>query len=656
VKILLIVDSEVDLAPLTRLATGAADTITLFPLTSFFTVLGRLQKELHAKSNAPVNLVDTAELINCEVTLLQDSVHHWSYALGNLKVKNKSLKDWFILPDQGGSSWWLGMLSEKNSVQDDAFFKLAQINALEKYLQQHDFDTVLIGLKAKRFAKIVKQLAAQSAQTILSLKCLNNQKLSHKQRLLNYINGMGLPGALFSAAIYWLLWLRDSRNARKKLTPLSERLAKKNSFLYVTWFPNLDADLAEQGIFRNKYAGPLQEKLSELNIPVAWLVMPVYYNGHNFASSMELAKKITVHGENLFVLQEFFTPRVFLKAFGWWLRQAWRSYRLLGQIEPATLTRGLTNVAALPILKYLWWNSFVGISGTRGIIFYLTYLEVFKQMPALKQCLYYCEMQAWEKALVMAQKKINPALKTMAFQHTVVMKNFFNYFYTPEELIQHGAVSDFPLPQQLLANGKFMHSLLARMGHPNLTMVEALRHLYITQRNFQRQQTGDKPVLLVAGSYDRVETKSLITMVYEAFPQASTFEIWFKGSPVNPMERLFTELGIDWKAANYQLLTTDIAELLPQARIALVANTTVSIEAVAFGCELIIPLFADTMMMNPVVDTDAKYYLVSNPAQLSAQVHRLLAAEPAAANNDFIDSYWNLNTALPRWTQLLSAT
>jgi surface carbohydrate biosynthesis protein (TIGR04326 family) len=652
-KILLIVDASCDVTQITPLLTKQVTQIDLFPLTGNFIALEKIRNQLAV----PTTMLDSATLINTAVETMQKTIHNWSHELGNVKVKNKTLKNWFQLPDGGGSAWWFSMIAEKNSVQDNAFFTIAQCNALATQFKHTPYDACWIALTNQRHAKIFKKIAADSVPQTMLIRSATISSTNLKRKILDAVNHLGALGALLMSFIYWAVWIKDSRSARKSLPPLTQRLSNDKRLLFISYFPNIDEEAAKSGIFRNKYALPLQEKIAELKLPMSWLLMPVYYNGHNFASSMRLIKKFSEQGEKLFVLQEFFTTKILMKALSWWLRQSWLSMKLLRKINSSDLTAQLAHPACLPIIKYLWWQSFVGASGTRGIIFYLTYLEMFKQLKQVKTCLYYCEMQAWEKALLLAQKKQCPKVTTVAFQHTVIMKNYFNYFYHIDELKQTGSTNDFPLPTKLLANGTLMRTLLAESGYPNLAEVEAVRQLYISQRTRVTDPTPEKPVLLVVGSYDRVETSSLITMVYQTFPNADDFQIWFKGSPVNPVEILFKELGIDSQAANYQILHRDVAELLQLASIALVANTTVAIEAIAFGKPLIIPLFADTMLMNPVIDTSAAYHQVTTPAQLSTQVQTLLARPPSLSipNAEFINSYWHLDTQLPRWTHLLNS-
>jgi surface carbohydrate biosynthesis protein (TIGR04326 family) len=651
-KLLLIIDGDIDCQKINVQLDKSITQIDLFPLTGNFVILEKIRTQLAVTTV----IIDSATLINNEVEIMQKTIHNWSHDLGNLPVNNKKLKDWFTLPDGGGTAWWFGMIAEKNSVQDGAYFTIAQCNALQTHCKSSHYAACWIALSNKRQAKIIKQIAHDSIRQCLLFSSVPAISKSLKRKIFDSISHLGMLGAFIMSSIYWLVWIKDSRLARKNLAPLDQRISTEQPFLFISYFPNIDEAAAKDGIFRNKYAVPLQEKMAELKLPHSWLVMPVYYNGHNFASSMQLIKKFSANGEKIFVLQEFFTPKVLAKAFGWWLRLCWLSMRLALQIDKQQLTAQLTHPACLPLIKYLWWQSFVGAAGTRGIIFYLTYLEMFKQLKQVKTCLYYCEMQAWEKAMLLAKKKQNPAVKAFAFQHTVIMKNYFNYFYHNEEISQTGSHTDFPLPDKLLANGTLMYDLLALSGFPNLHEAEAVRQLYISQRARITDALPSVPVLLVVGSYDRVETRSLITMVYKAFPKAENLQIWFKGSPVNPVDILFAELGIHWQAANYQILTRDVAELLQLTTIALVANTTVAIEAIAFGKPLIIPLFADTMLMNPVIDTKAEYHQVTNPQQLQEQVTLLLAqTDPNnAPNAEFINSYWHLDPDMPRWTQLLT--
>lgn len=657
-NILIVFDDLFDIKQLNKSIKDHPASINLFPLTSNFLTIERIKTELQSFPRVKITELKSAKCINDEVNILQQRIHKWSCSLGNQKIGKKKLKEWLLLPDASGSAWWFGLISEKNSVQDDAFFKIAQINAVKNQIENNNYDVCLFAVSDRKLKKIYMKIARLLKKNTHAIPIESNRvKKSIKIKLLDLINGMGVLGALFSAGIHWLIWLRDSREARRRLPSLKKRLEEPNTFLFVTYFPNIDAESAEQGIFRNKYALPLQKKLNELTIPITWMLMPVYYNGHNFKSAMHLAKKFLDNGEKLFVLQEFFTIKIFLKSLAWWMRQTVLSYFLFRLMDKKLLVSDLTHLTSLPIIKYLWWHSFIGTSGVRGIIFYLTYQEIFKSLPKTRNCLYYCEMQAWEKALITAKNYINPKIKTLAFQHTVVMRNYFNYFYDKSETHRSNKIFDLPLPDILIANGKVTYSLLAESNYPNLYEAEAVRQLYLNGiASHALTKTNNQAVLLVVGSYDKNETKSLISMVFTAFGKSTKFFTLFKGSPVNPMEPIFKELGIDITQTNYKILHEDISELLKLTTVALVANTTVAIEAAVCGCAVVVPIFADTMLMNPIVDTCAEYHLASTAEHLKSLVEQEMLNQQTHQSNrttQLIENYWNIDTNLPLWTKIL---
>jgi len=658
-NIFIIIDNDFDIKYVEKILKNHNTTISIFSLTSNFLVIKKIQSKLQALETVTINMIESYKLINHEVNAMQKTIHQWSYDLGNYQIGKKNLKEWFLLPDRVGSSWWFGLMSEKNSVQDDIFFKIAQVNAIANHIANNDYDTCIIGLSDQRQKKIVKKITSSIIKNVTFIPIIIVSHRKHKKhQLFNFMSRIGVWGAIFFSAIHWIIWLKDSQSARRYLPSLKNRISKNNPMLFITYFPNIDEEAAKKGVFRNKYGLVLQDKLAELTIPVTWLVMPVFYNGHDFQSSLRLATTFCEKGEKLFILQEFFTLKIFFKSLAWWFRQLILSSILIHFVNKKKLTSKLTYDACLPMIKYLWWHSFVGASGTRGIIFYLTYLEMFKTIPQIGHCLYYCEMQAWEKALIIAKKKESPKTQTLAFQHTVVMRNYFNYFYDVHETVQAGNVTDMPLPDKLIANGKLMYTLLSESNYPNLCEAEAIRQLYLTNNKNGSVTKVNKPILLIAGSCDKVETTSLISMVYLSFPQANKFEIWFKGSPVNPVEPLFADLGINIAETNYKILYNDISELLKLATLALVANTTVAIEAVAFACPLIIPVFADTMLMNPIVDTQAEYFQVGRIEELQQFVARLIQQEKTTNVNDTqytIQHYWNINPHIPLWTKILTS-
>src|SRR5262249_32942126 len=61
---------------------------------------------------------------------------------------------------------------------------------------------------------------------------------------------------------------------------------ESDAILFVSYFPAFDKEKAKNGIFRNRYALPLQKMLTEKGRPVHWLLMCVPYENLTYQESL----------------------------------------------------------------------------------------------------------------------------------------------------------------------------------------------------------------------------------------------------------------------------------------------------------------------------------------------------------------------------------
>jgi surface carbohydrate biosynthesis protein (TIGR04326 family) len=266
-------------------------------------------------------------------------------------------------------------------------------------------------------------------------------------------------------------------------------------------------------------------------------------------------------------------------------------------------------------------------------------------------------MHAWEKALNAAKNGINPPIRTIAYQHSSLSKNDLGYFYDRSETNRTGKTSDLPLPDILACNGKYLYDLLSESGYPNLIETEAVRYLYLDKvLSMKPVSRKGRPVLLVAGPYNRNEARALVALVSTAFPMVDQFDIWFKGHPSLPLEGIFEELGFNYLKAGFMIKHDNISEYLNDAWVVIVPTSTVAMEALAAGCEVIVPVFPDVMIMNPLADFDDHYHGVTTPQELRLAMERIIGGsfeDNIEGRRSFIRNYWNLDPSLPRWSRIL---
>lgn len=655
--ILLVVEAGARLAALQRrTANGVCNKVAIFPLTSNLRYIRHIVNIL-MEAGYEVARLNSALLIDKEVNRLGAGLPKWSAAIGAAQVGGASITESLRLKGERLSGWWLGLISEKNPAKTDAFLRIAQVEAVRKILAEGEFNECVIGVRDKPTREAIIHVCQKF--------CISHRAIglaSHFDSqvwIKGLLRNLGSLGDIIGAVIVWIQYCWRGWLARRVMGPLSGRSTSERSILFVTYFPALDMELAKHGIFRNKYGVELQSLLRSQDRQVTWLLMCVKnLYGADYGTSVRLARQLVDHGERMFILEEFLKPGDAARGLFLWLRQARQARRLYKAIDSSVLFSGLISAECEPLVKYLWTTSLLGTESIRGILFYLSFQRFFRDFQLFDDCLYYCEMQAWEKALIAAKNSENPKIRAIGFQHASTPRHFWPYFFDATETEMRKTPDALPLPDVLAANGHLTHAMLAQSQYPELQEVEAVRYLYL-QKLMKLNQRAERmrQVLLIAGSIDRTESLALLEMVIAAFPRGREFEIRFKGHPSMPFEPLFDEVGIDVTTAGYNLCKGDIVNCLEGASAVLISASTVGMEALALGCEVIVPVFPDSIQMNPVADFPDRCRIISTPEDLRIIMDELgekVCSHDTEESRHFVRSYWNLDPALPKWSFLLA--
>lgn len=658
-KILLIFDNRFDTDLIgTFFKKHKSCEVVIFSLISDPAILDAIIAKIHSCGVFSVTIHNSAQTISDQVKELRKEICQWSADIGNWKVSSKAVKDWFLLPGCGVSTWWFSLLSEKNTLKTDAYFRIAQTHAIEQFLSRNNYDLCLLSISNRTLHHAVVSAANKNhipAKVISARPLLVPHR--YKFLILDYLELLGWFGVFLRGIFAWFHIILRCWIAQKGLSGLTERKRSSNTLLFVSYFPAIDKEAAKDGIFRNKFALSLQDKLEEKKIPITWLLMPVPLDGYNFKDAVSLARKFATHGERLFILEEFLTIKDAMKGLFLWFRQLALSLFLFHRLKKTGLAVEPVGYTCHFIVKSLWNQSFCGPVAIVAILHALIFREVFKKIPGIVDCLHYCEMQAWEKALNAAKKDINPQIRTIGYQHASVSRNDLSYFYDKTETVSWGKPSDLPLPDILACNGKYLYDLLSESGYPNLIETEAVRYLYLHKMlSLEPMPRKGRPLLLVAGPYNRNEAKALTALVCAAFPRADRFDIWFKGHPSMPFEEIFQDLGLDYLHAGFIIQHDNISEYLSKAWAVIVPTSTVAMEALGAGCEVIIPVFPDAMLMNPLADFEDYHHHVTTPQELKLVMEKIVGGYSLCGTEEyqhFIRRYWNINPSLPLWSKLL---
>lgn len=631
-----------------------AKAVDTFSLTDSVSIA--LKSDEKPDSKFTVNHLDSISLIGEELDIMRSGIGKWSSGIGESMIGGRKIKDWFILPGANLSTWWLSLLSERNTLKTDAFLRIAQLNAIRNLLKRNQYISCIISISEEGLREAAESLARGSCG--LTQKLALRRKGSIKSQVKDILQGLGAFGNGILGIAFAFQFFGRGILARRYLGSYRKRLPSGRSLLLVTYSAVIEECEKRNDALFHRYDTVLQQKIGELNIPITWLLMYVPLRDRNFYDFIMRAKSFKRKEGRFFIPEEFFTFKIFLKSLFLLVRQILLSEYIFKRIDKTVLYGEPPQEGPGIYVKSLWRQSFSGTTGISGIIHYFIFREVFAKVPLLSDCLYYWEMQAWEKALNAAKDYANPSVRTIGFQHSTLPKNLFNLFCDKSEITFLGKASDLPVPDVMVCNGEIPFSILSESGYSGLTKAEATRYMYLNEILSSPPRTKQgRPVLLVVGSSDRVESTALTALVNSSFPRADAFDIWFKGHICLPLENIFRALKIDPSEAGYVMRSDSISECLRHARAVLVPSSSVAIEALAFGCEVIIPFFPNAIPINPLIDYPGFYHKVKSVKELACVVSRIIKGHSLHNIDEyrsFVKSYWCLDSKLPHWRGILT--
>ncbi|HAH21862.1 MAG TPA: hypothetical protein DCL49_13300 [Candidatus Omnitrophica bacterium] len=632
------------------LVNSNAESADIFSLTDSITTL--LEPGEKQDNRFILSYLDSVTLIGEQFEIVRAGINTWLVDIGESVVDTDKVKNWFVLPGCNLSTWWLSLLSEKNTLKTGIFLQIAQLRAINSLFQRNQYISCIIVISDSLMRQAVMSLASNFCNSI-RIRTLRENK-DFKVRIKNTLLEQGIVGNALLGIAFAFQFFRRGFLARRYLGSYRNRLPLNRALLLVTYSAVIEDCSKNADTLFHKYDPLLQKRIEDLNIPLVWILLYVPLRDRNFYNFIRRVKSFK---QDFFIPEEFFTFRVFLKSLFLWARQLLISGYVFKRLDKTILFGKPVIKASDILIESLWKQSFTGAVGVSGIIHYFIFRELFAKVSLVSDCLYYCEMQSWEKALNAAKNYVSPHVRSIGFQHSTVPKNLLNLFCDQRETAVSGEASDLPMPDVLASNGQIPFSALLSSGYSGLVKVEATRYIYLNSIfSSTPLAREDRPVLLVIGSSDKAESRALLALVNIAFPEASTFEIWFKSHVCLPLGKIFKELKIEQKRAGYYLCDEAVSECLKHARVVLVPSSSVAIEALAFGCEVIIPFFPNSIAVNPLIDYSDFYHKVKTAKDLTEAVFRIINGYSLHTTDEyraFVKNYWYLDNMLPRWEKIL---
>ncbi len=631
------------------------EQVDLFSLSGDGEVTQNQRRFIEQEMKVTTSLIDAARLIHDASLYVKENIADWSARIGRSRIYNRTLRTWLFQKSLNTSTWWFGIISGKNTFQSDAFLNIAQVHSIQDLIADSTYNGLIIQVRNKKLRDAIFKVARLSQLQAIGIE--KRATTDSRDRLKQLLNYWVVAEACARGLYQLFLFCRIHLQLKKKFPSIERRMDGVHRSMFISPLPAINHKRLQSGQYVNNYFYALQDKFTQKNEGVNWLFHYVGLPGEGLDNEEKLVQKLLALGEKCFFIHEFINPKLIGKVILIWCRQLLLSLIFYYHLLPTLCAKPAGNVC-IPILKHLWFESLCGISAVEGILYGMAFQEFSRILPMQDRTIYCAEMRGWEKAMVAAFQKQWPNTQTIGFQHAAISSTYYHFFYDPDELKDSIGGEQLPIPSVFALTGRKIKRLLACCRYPNTVEVEAARFLSINNVLSKPVDLENKrTALVVAGSISRMENRTLISLVHQAFPSGKgELEIWFKPHPHCLFDTIFDDLGIDPLACGYRVTTEDIAKVLESAKAVIVPTSTVSIEALAYGCEVFIPVVPDGLLMNPLADFPDFYHPVSSPDELKSELDAIIAQPPGVdmeQRRKFIKDYWFTDPGLPRWVGVL---
>ena len=543
------------------------------------------------------------------------------------------------------SMWWCSLLYERHPKVTPVLYEVYRLRAAELVMLERG----CTALETRGLAGPANQaLAAMCRRRGWPFKAHEEADASAgKSRLRKAYEKTPAPLRTLARFGWWLWKVRRHLKGPVTLPPSGQPTGT-----IATYFPNIDAKLAGEGVFRSRYWESLHDALAEeagAGKPpaVRWLFVHFPSPQGSLAQCRQWIdgfRRTRQSGVSFNYLEEFLSASDILQG---WLRYA----RLaLASLRAQREARGRFRLAGSeldlwPLLgpdfaeSFRGWRCLERVLQQKGIENYVA------QAGPQRWWTFPLENCPWERMLTHAvhERRAGPVLGA---QHSTIRPTDFRYFDDPRTWTDPETL---PFqPDRVAGNGESACSQWRAAGVPErrLGQIEALRYLYLAGQE-KAKIDGRPRHLLVVTSFFKDETEAHLQLLAEAEDQGllADFDVTVKPHPYLPVEARLREL-LGERAERFAFSTVPVAEALASCPLVWASNsTTVALEAAVKGLPV--------MVMQPSGDFDLCPLQDVPGLPRTSSLQDLKEALAAAAPLELDPNYLRLDTTLARWREML---
>lgn len=551
--------------------------------------------------------------------------------LGEKKVKNKSIIEWFCYTEKNFSYYWMGSIAENSP------FKTPEIYEILKLFVLSDF------FANQSISEIIYEGNDYSLHLALRNYCLNkNIKYTNKSfkwslsGTKNCLNQFIIP---FAGLFF--LFFRIFRNLHFILDKSKIDKIQEDSTLIVSHFVHLNLEKKNLGIFYSHQWEELPELLINDGEKINWLHLFIRSkNTPDARKGIEWKKvfnnNIPKNGHHT-ILESFIDFRSIIRIVILWISSL-KVYWNLGNKKGLFADTNGFNL--YPFFEKSWKNSISGENAVSNFFWKCLFHEFFKKSPSPKRILFLYENQGWEQGLLFESNKRK--IPTYGVQHATVP--FWHLYYFHDENIYKNLNKNlYQIPEKYLVNSSHNLKLFSNQGisEEKLVLVEALRYNNLSLKSQKTENRDSKGNVLILGDMIESSMFSLLSLLHQ---NKTRLEKYFISYTLKP----HPGLNIDYSGfsnLSLKLINHPIPECIENFEFIIVANSTSAVmDAMILKGNPFIHWSGKELNLNPLKGFPEIHFF-SNITELEEQ---LKISEPKKSNNFFCT---DLN--LSRWKKFL---
>tara|TARA_Y100001936_G_scaffold23825_1_gene21559 strand:- start:3038 stop:4924 length:1887 start_codon:yes stop_codon:yes gene_type:complete len=551
--------------------------------------------------NVPPKHISIPTKVEEEISILKNEYLSWVYELGQSKVGGKTITKHLQIMNNL-SFWWMTYLSEKSPYKCPGIYRVFKLRILEKlYLKNNCRSLIFYGqdpLLNQVLSQWCKKMghSYQQITTQKKIKRPTKNLLSMKKLFSN------LP--YFFQSCIWLIGKWWNRFRHLKTNPIIPD-SDKNQVTLVTFFPNIDKEKAEKGMFYSRYWEELHLLLDNLPFKVNWVWFYFKQSEINFKTAIKLRDKFNLNQPEkyrYYLLDEFISFDVLLLAIRLYSKIFFKGHSLK-ELKKAFKFPG-SELNFYPFLKEDWDASFFGALARDEALRIAQFDLMAAKLGSGPWSMFTWENQGWELGLISAWKRQQKKMLIFGHAHSSVRPLDLCMLSDPNTYKDFGDNSQ-PLPDHLAVGTLPGINFLKQSGYPKdrLFEVEALRYSHLRGRygSEKKELKSSSRVLLIAPGMTNHETKVHFNMLVLASKLGGLDKyqkVILKQHPGYPLDEFLEDFDLPF---TYSITKENLDNLWSKVDVVYCPNSPgVSLEAVYLGIPIIIPGPIDSLNMSPL--------------------------------------------------------